>query len=218
MKTTIALSTAIASVASLANAQPVTISDDTFANASWSVSSYQYGINGGSGDGFQVLTGGNTGAARYVINNCGAYYSGATNVHLFNDFTYVPAISGPLTDLSFTIDTRYVDGLQAYGFMVTQGSNLWAVGYYLNTDSWQTTVLTPTAADFTPFNNGPALPDFSAAGAPIKFGFYSGNSSAGGWGYSRTGYYDNFAVTFVPAPTTAALALIALGASRRRAR
>jgi hypothetical protein len=192
------------------------IVDSTFNTADWSLTSYEYGPFGGGAEAAQVVSG-NPEFARRVSNSCGPNTSGSTNVSLYTAFAYIPAISGPLTELSFSIDSAYIDGLSAYGFVVQQGSGVWGVGYALTGPSWVTWTLSPVDADVFPIAPGTTgMPDFSAAGGPIRFGFYSANSSTG-FGYTHTSLFDNFAVNFVPAPSAMMMAgLAGLAAARRR--
>ncbi len=203
---------AVSTCALPAAAAPVVISDAAFHSTDWALSSHGYGPFGGTGSAVQTAAG-RTGTGREVSNSCGPSFSGVANVSLYLGAVYVPATQGPLSELLFSIDTRFLDGLSAYGFAVEQAGTIWLAGYFLNTSVWQTTTLAPVAADYQAANFGVAttLPDYSAAGAPLRFGFYSGNGSAAGAGYTRTSRFDNFTVAFVPAPGAAGF--IALGAA-----
>lgn len=208
--------------ASLSAHAAVVIADGEFVPANWSFAPYPYGVSGGGGGAFQGLANGNPGAARHVANDYGPSFSGSYNANFYEAMSYNPAIGGPLTDLSFSIDSRYIDGLNALGFAVRQNGYVWGIGYWTNTSDWQTYSLTPVASDYflNPFNTltpgQPALPDLSASGAPIAFGFYTGNGSAGGWGETRHGLFDNFSVSFVPAPSAAAVFALGFTAVCRR--
>jgi hypothetical protein len=170
-----------------------TVEDTEFVDSDWKMTSYAYGTYGGSGSAAQV------GGTREISNSCGPFYSGANNVSLYQPFTYDPAVQGALSGLSFSIDTRYLTGLSAYGFVVAQGANVWGAGYQINTPSWLTYEVEPAEGDYFPIAPGTVgAPDFSAEGAPLQFGFYTANSSAGGSGYTHTGQWDNFRVEFVP--------------------
>lgn len=199
------------------------VSDGDFAPADWSFTPYPYGTFGGGGSASQDLVNGNPGSARRVMNDYGPSNSGSYNASFYEAMSYNPSVGGPLTDLSFSIDSRYADDLNALGFVVRQNSSAWGIGYWINTSSWATYAITPVASDFflNPFDiptpGQPTLPDFSATGSPITFGFYTGNGSAGGFGGTRTGLFDNFQVSFVPTPGAAAILGIAgLTAARRR--
>jgi hypothetical protein len=102
-----------------------------------------------------------------------------------------------------------------------QGAALYYADYDItgSTGSWNTfTSAANLAPDFIPFNGGPAM-DFSASGAPIRFGFVVGNY-APDQAYFNTVIFDNFAVTIhsVPAPGAAGalLGLTGFAITRRR--
>lgn len=203
----------------------VVISDGTFSDSSWILVPRTYGPNGGSGSGSQVLVGGagDDGPARFTANSAGPSSSGSYNASIYTGFTYSPAASGSLTDLSISIDARYMNGLSALGAVVEQGGLIWMIGYAINTPTWQTYSFTPASDDWFLINpNGSELgpgPDLSTSGGPMRFGFYTANgTSAGGASYTNSGLNDNFVVSFVPAPAGAAMLCCGglLGARRRR--
>ncbi|MDX2016066.1 MAG: hypothetical protein SFY95_00335 [Planctomycetota bacterium] len=210
---------AIVAVAPGAARASVVFTETEFAAPGWAFSSYAFGPNGGSGAA-QQTTQGRTGHGLRITNNANNNNSGAWNVVLFPAFTYNPGASGPISSLSFSIDTRFVDGLQAVSFVVAQGGHVWRMGYSLNTSAWTTFAL--TNVDVTQnqaLTAGAPLAPNLVSGGPVRFGFASANSSSpNGFGYTRSGLYDNFSVTFVPAPgaAAAALAVGALSLSRRR--
>jgi hypothetical protein len=77
-----------------------------------------------------------------------------------------------------------------------------------------------TAADFTAVSGSGSI-NFSAAGAPIRFGFITSNSNgSGGGSYFNEVAYDNFNVRIVqvPAPCWTGIACSAMmtAASRKR--
>lgn len=202
----------------------VIVSDGTFLDSNWTMVSRAYGPNGGGGSGVRVLTGGagDNGAARLTSNSVGANNSGSYNASIYTAFTYNPSVSGPLTNLSISIDARYVSGLSAVGAVVEQGGLVWFAGYTINTPNWQTYAFAPVAGDWFVMNPsggelGPG-PDFSSTGAPMRFGFYTANGSGpGGNPYTNQGFNDNFVVSFVPTPGAAVvLGLGGLMAMRRR--
>ncbi len=229
MQASTAVRTTLAAIAGLSFAAATTnaaviVSDGTFADSDWTLISRPYGPGGGTGSAQQVLTGGagDNGPARLTTNTAGSNASGSYNASIYTAFTYNPAVGGPLSGLSISIDAIYIDGLSAIGAVVEQDGVIYLTGNAINTPSWQTYTFTPGAGDWfliTP--DGGAVtpgPDFSAAGAPMRFGFFTGNgTSSGGVTYTNRGLNDNFAVSFVPTPTTAALlGLTTLLAARRR--
>lgn len=202
---------------SVASAQWL-VTDSAMTLSNWSLTVFQFGPNGGTGNVTQSASG-LPGSAMQVNNSCGSNFSGSWNLLVYSPFTYTPANAGAITNLSFSIDSRFIDRLQALSFIIEQGSHVWRVAYWTNTSSWTTYSITNvTSASITPLSTGaPLLPDLSAAGAPLRFGFASANSSAGGFGYTTSGLYDNFRVEFVPAPGVAAMfGAMGVLASRRR--
>jgi hypothetical protein len=202
----------------------VIVSDGTFLDSNWTMVSRGYGPGGGSGTGEQLLAGGagDNGPARQTSNFAGANNSGSYNASIYTAFSYNPAASGPLTNLSISIDARSLNGLSSMGAVVEQSGLIWFAGYVLNTPNWQTYTFTPVAGDWFLMNPsggelGPG-PDFSVAGAPMRFGFYTANGTGpGGFPYTRVGRNDNFVVSFIPTPGAAmVLGLGGLVAARRR--
>jgi hypothetical protein len=203
---------AVAAPAAIAS---VTVSDADFNPASWDHTTHQFGVYGGSGSVNQTSNGLN-GTGWQINNSCGPSYSGAWNASVYLAFSYNPSVGGPLTDLAFSIDTRYSDRLQAVSFIVEQDGHRWRLGYYINQSYWTSYQFSnPVDTDFAQFDLASPLAPNLVNGSNLRFGIAAGNSSAGGWGYDTTGYYDNFQVTFVPSPA-AALVLLSLARSRRR--
>jgi hypothetical protein len=198
----------------------VVFTETQFNTGSWQHTIHPFGPNGGSG-GVSRVNLGPTAPALQIGNIANNNSSGAWNVVMFSAFTYNPGLSGPISNLSFSIDTRFLDRLQAVSFMIGQGGHLWRVGYSLNTSGWTTWNFSnvDVSQNEALTAGAPSMPNI-VSGGPVTFGFASANSSGpGGFGYSTSGLYDNFQVTFVPAPGAAGLALAAgLLAARRRGR
>lgn len=194
------------------------ISDTTFNDSDWFLHESYFLNPGSSSAGSQSLGSGFTGNAR-VVQNMISPGGGIYSINIYSAYTW--SASAAITDLTMSIQARSVSNLQAFGFAVEQGGKYWLAGYSLTTPTYAAYTLSLTAADFgTPFgvdpSSQPATPDFSGAGAPIRFGFYTGNSSTIA-PYDTAASYSDFTVSFVPAPSAAgALALAALGARRRR--
>jgi hypothetical protein len=194
------------------------ISDTVFNDSDWFVHESYFYTPGSSSVASQAVGSGFTGNAR-VVQNMISPGGGIYSINIYSAYTW--NASAAITDLTMSIEARSVSSLQAFGFAIEQGGKYWLGGYQLTTPSYAVYTLSLTAADFVPpFGIDPAsqpvAPDFSGAGAPIRFGFYTGNSSTG-TPYSTIASYSDFTVSFVPAPSAAgALALAALGARRRR--
>lgn len=211
-------------LAAVSASAAVIVSDGTFAETDWTFVSRPYGPGGGSGSAGQVLTGGagDNGAARQTSNTAGPNGSGSYNASIFTAFSYNPSVGGAISDLSISIDARFINGLSAVGAVVEQDGLIWLTGNAINTSTWQTYTFTPGAGDWFLINAGGSAsgpgPNFSATGTAMRFGFFTGNgTSPGGVTYTNHGLNDNFVVRFVPTPSAAALlGLSGLLAARRR--
>lgn len=209
---------AFAGCASLARA--ATISETTFDDADWFMHQSTYYVPGSTSSASQAVGAGYTGNARYVVNGLSGG-GGIYGISIYSPFAWSGSV--PLTDLTMSIRARSGGYLQAFGFGIEQGGNYWVGGYSLTTSAYDVLTLNLAATDFiTPFGVDPATqpvnPDFSGGGAPIRFGFYTANSSSGS-AYGTAGYYSDFSVSFVPAPSALGLlAITPLVAHRRRRR
>lgn len=203
----------------LSHADVITISDTTFLDSDWSVHESTFNVAGSTSSATQAVGSGYTGNARLAGNAVvggggGIYGINILQAQSWNGWTAIE-------DLSFSIRARRDNGLQAFGFAVEQGGKRWLAGYFLNTFTYDLYTVAVTSADFVlPYGVDPTSqaehPDFSAGAAPIRFGFYIANSSTM-WGYSTSGYYSDFSVSFVPAPGVAgAIAAAMVGMVRRR--
>ena len=212
---------------SAASAATISISDSAMSSTNWSEG---YVTDGGAGEATtQQPAGGanDNGAYRETLLSVPGGYIFINVYHISNAFTYNPATFGDILTLDFAIDYKTDGNTVGQGFVVAQGANVWFGGYtgIATGGSWSgRTSIAMVAADFQGFF-GATLPDFSANGAPITFGYNTANSSTVG-GYTTLSGYDNFSVTIthdsstalVPEPSV--LALLALGlfghARRRR--
>ncbi len=213
---------AMASIAVLAlPASAQTVSDSTFLDANWALTQFTAG-NGGSSTAAQSLTGGNPGAFRNVTDALNAAPSGletlVLSTSIYTPFTYNPAVSGAIGSINYSEDAACTAGCfgqgQSTGPALLQGANR----YILSSSQvitgpsavWTNHSLNGlTAADFglvnvtssaTIFDNT-QHPNFSAAGAPIQFGFFRANGTFGE-GYTLSAGIDNWQVTIIPAIVT----------------
>ncbi|MBC7836068.1 MAG: hypothetical protein H7Y88_13360 [Phycisphaerales bacterium] len=128
--------------------------------------------------------------------------SGALIVgHMRNGAVYDPATQGAIESVTTAYDimlTSFTPGPGTnYGLVVRQNNV-----NYLQTSpnlainfTWTHFETSLVFTNFTRIGNaGPVRPDFSASGAPIQFGYYSSNSSTGGW-VIRDSAIDNWSVT-----------------------
>lgn len=223
-----AASVSLALIGLAVAAQPagasIVISDGTFNDADWILVPRPFGPGGGSGSAMQVLTGGagDNGPARQTSNTAGPNNSGSYNASIYTAYAYNPSVTGPITGLTISIDAHYINGLSAVGAVVEQAGLVWMIGYGINSPSWQTYTFTQASGDWFLINPGGLVtgpgPDFSATGGSMRFGFYTANASGpSGSGYTDSGLNDNFVVSFVPAPgSAAALGIMGLLSARRR--
>lgn len=166
-------------VESVGSGDPITISDGTFVEANWEssvVSSF-----GGANELVYQMPGADPYRAMFDELPAG---SGVNQRHLYTAFTYDPQTSGAIASLDVSEQHR-VFGLGPGGMfppalllsvnfvLVQDGRTHWlATGAtpVTQADVWTTVTWTGlTAADFTAV--GGVLPDFSASGAPIQFGY-----------------------------------------------
>lgn len=221
MKNSRALRAGVLAVASLALlpvlAAAQAISDSTFTDANWTLTQFPGG-GGGSVVAGQASSGGNF--YRTVADQVNA--SGLIlSTHIYNPFTYDPSVSGSIGAVSYSEDVFCVAGCfgqgQSTGPALTQGGVTYVFNGFLITGPSGTahpiTANGLTAANFarvavtaTTFFDNSQHPDFSAAGAPIQFGFLRANSAGAGGGYTLTAASDNFQLNITPG--TAAVAAV----------
>jgi len=232
----VALATALVVCGSPVIAAAVTFSDGEFLNANWSGSIVsQTGVQPATLTAGQMTTGGNPGAFRRVEHAYGGSGSGSIlSGHVFSSI-YDPAALGAIGSLHFEFDLNLFNGGEsngvAYGALLTQGMSVYTAGQVLkcepegasNPSCASTTLNVWTEHDlgsFTAMNfskasgAGPMMPDFSASGLPIQFGFYAANGTGGPNRTSTSSGIDNWSVEITPAgvPEPGTLVLVAAGA------
>ncbi|GJQ28975.1 MAG: hypothetical protein HBSAPP03_08590 [Phycisphaerae bacterium] len=204
----------------------VTYTDGTFTPSNWGFELVTLAA-GGTSSATQVA-GGNPGMARQLTNsvNGGGTVWGVSRYGTTNATRYEPMTTGAILSVDFAIDYRFVQGAGGDGHALVlaakQGTAVFGAAYTVTGSSgaWGTYAITGvTAADFTRLDGAAGGIDFSATGAPIRFGFAVGNSSTG-TPYSNTVMYDNFEVVVhnVPAPGVGLLAGAGLLTLARRRR
>jgi hypothetical protein len=206
----------------------ITFSDTEFATANWGFETITGGT-GGTATPSQV-SGGNPGFARQVItsvNASGGIVYGLSRFGTSTATRYDPAVSGAIGTVDFSIDAKWISGDGLFGQSIGIGAKQGSVAYYAALDVtgvtglWGTHAsLGLTAADFVAMTAGGPI-DFSATGAPVRFGFVVANSAPGPASVN-TAAYDNFQVVVhsVPAPASVGMAGmvgVVAGVRRRRA-
>jgi len=197
----------------------VTFSDTEFAVADWGFETIVSGPGGTSVP--SQVTGGNPGFARQLVNTVnaggGATIFGLSRYGTTNGTRYVPATDGAIASVDWSIDSRWLSGLGGQGQSITLGAKQGQVVYYADYDitgssgAWTGHgALSLVAGDFQPRSAGAPI-DFSATGAPLRFGFIVGNSGDGA--YDNTVVYDNFSVTIrnIPGPGGVAMGAVGVG-------
>jgi hypothetical protein len=199
---------AITAAAALALAGPamaqivVPFTDATFPDANWSALKV-FDTTPGQGATFtamQVSTGGNPGPFRYTRHN---FCQGTMIVaHLTSAAVYDPSTQGAIASISAAFDLIHLNAppgqAVAYGILLLQGEAYYTtpIGDTVVDPTWTHIDLgTLRSSDLQRLvGPGPTTPDFSAAGGPIHFGYYSGNTSAGACLVRESGI-DNWSVT-----------------------
>ena len=189
-------------VGSTASAGQTTFQDGTFNTANWSRRTITTG-NGGSVSVSQ-FAGGNPGTSREVrtVNNSGSYVLG---LHMGT----VPAAtfdSGVefIESIEFGIDALSLSGINGVGHFIGMAITQNGIDYVtpnvvgsIQNQGWRTNSFTFVASNFTRVDGLAGRPDFSAAGAPINFGFFTSDSNGPQFGaIDNRALYDNLRVTF----------------------
>jgi hypothetical protein len=206
--------------------------DDVFANGNWTASilvDTQPSTTDPTFSAAQVGSGGVGNSAyrqtshTYGPNNGSTGSAGLVVGHLGVPFVYDPATDGAITsiDLAFSANAFSVgnSGSIGYGALLLQNGSYYSAGFFnVILNSW-TPFLLPnlTASSFGLVSGGgPGNPNFSAAGAPITFGYFTSNGTGlGGSQTSTLSGIDNYSLTVTSSATvpdeTATLPLLALG-------
>lgn len=204
-------------------AHAVTFSDTSFANANWTaeILTYPHSDPSATFAAGQVSTGGDPGAYRQTTHNYTGPSQSITVGHLGVGDIYDPA-GGAITRLDYAFDLAFFDfpgtggvpsNAVGYGALIKQGGQYFTAPSVVTvSSSWAHFAFSVTAADFTLAGGGVGGPDFSAAGAPIQVGYFTGNGTCC-TPTSTTSGIDNLriAVTSVPEPGAWALMILGFG-------
>jgi len=206
---------------SVANAD-VILSDTEFAPSNWGLETSV--ISPGGTSTAAQTTGGNPGFGRQMTNtlNAGGVVFGFSRYGTSVATRYEPALQGAITSVDYSIDARWISGLGGQGHSIMLGAKQGQVVYFADPEVTGSSGFWTShgaaglvASDFAPLVSGAPI-DFSATGAPLRFGFIVGNS--GSTNYSNVVIYDNFSTTIhnIPAPTCVAVSGVFGLALRRR--
>ncbi len=186
----------------------VVFSDHTYADANWTIVN-QFGLISAG----QVATGGNPGSYRQVALGVGqnAPFVGQLN----NTFVYNPAAQGAITGITYNIDLKTLNAEGAgYYALLSQNGNFYidnVHGGNASPNNWTKENIVLSLSDFALLTVTPGvdafvidrtkLPDFSATGTPITFGY---EVVAGGAGFftSITGIDNDPIILTVTPPVT----------------
>lgn len=180
-----------------------TFQDGTFNPADWSVSQVYTSGNGGSGSGAQMAGGGNPGSCWVTTHNMATNPARIALFHARAGATFNPATQGVINSINFSMDIRTISDPNGYGgqhagLAVRQNSIVYVAPFVGNGSmSWLTRSQSAlTAGNFTEYD-GPGHPDFTLGGAPMQFGFLTGNHNPpGGAPASQTHVaYDNWSMS-----------------------
>lgn len=149
----------------------------------------------------QSLAGGNPGAYRSISHVYGGFGSIITG-HIFEDAAYNPGLDGALGSVTFAFDAKVFEagqsGAVGFGALLRQSGSYYMAGFSsVLPGGWTNqSYIDLSAANFALISGaGPALPDFSAAGAEIKFGFFASNGTGLSTRTSTSSGVDNWSVT-----------------------
>lgn len=179
--------------------------DGLFDDSDWMTTKIVDTTSGQSATGTssQSLTGGQPGAYRQSTHVWATVPTGVGIgfAHLRTGPIYDPALSGQIDNLAYGFEAK-VDFAQHVGavgfqFLIEQNGQffLGPYGYAVAGQGWQPFNGSGlTAGDFLD-PSGLFNPDFSANGAPIRFGYYSQNGGSGGYYSLSAGFgVDNWSV------------------------
>jgi hypothetical protein len=179
VSTTLLIAAGTSEVVEPAN-EPVIIADTEFLDSDWTVTG---AFNNGARETHERrTTGGNPGAYRHMEHTVPGTAS-LSVTHEYVAASYDPSTAGAISGVDYTvdridIDPPFVGAAIGARFAVFQDGVRYlanAVTTFTNTE-WQIhTLKCLTPQDFTPVND--RLPDFSASGSPLTFGFVRSNTN-----------------------------------------
>jgi hypothetical protein len=205
-------------------AAPVMFSDGTFNDADWNDTAVMFG-GGGTATTSQTSTGGNPGSFREIDITVVANLEARVDIFSINsNAIYDPSASGAIASIDYSEDSILLDTFntlggagQAAAPALLQNGILYSLtlttGAFGTPDRTWTShqLVSLTVSDFL---SGSLVPDFSASGAPIQFGYRRAISHPpGNLEQGLTGGIDNWSLTVNPVivPLPPALILMVFG-------
>ncbi len=208
----------------------------SFSDGDFAVGDYvHFGyFNHVSTSGQRSATGGNPDATMiHSIQHDGSNNLGFGRVGSFHQVhTYNPSVSGAISSVNFSadyyLDTSNLLNGQNIWFAVLQGGKTYynwdlhnfSPHQWLSANATMQANVAQTVLDWQDGGVTFEVPDFSASGAEMKFGFITAYNLENGAALSQR--IDNFTVRTTPVPEPATLAVLGMGAaalaSKRRKR
>lgn len=195
----------MAAIGSAASGQ-VVIQDTEFNASNWVIEQFRSG--GGGSVSAVVSPTGNPGNARRVTTSVNAQAgSTVSGFHRFGTTMatrYEPGVQGAIGSISMSLDVRFIDGTdigEGVTLAIKQGQVIYRTGmrYTGNSGAWvRLEVDSIRGDDFSRIDGEPGLPEFSAQGQPIRFGFFTSSATPGG-AFAAITDVDNFRVEIIPA-------------------
>ncbi len=182
----------------------VLINDGTMDPSSWT----ETVLNPTGGFGYsvgQAGAGGNPDAYRTIHQFSTQNIAQGLVVHLHEG-----SVVGAVDAVGMSLDVNCFNGgtsaAVAFGLVIQQGETIYFGPTFtaLTNSGWRTDLAFVSLAS-SDFHNGPDSPDFSGAGAPLRFGFFSSNGTGGGAPINSSSGVDNFIVAIFPPPCPADL-------------
>ncbi|HVL16166.1 MAG TPA: YncE family protein [Gemmata sp.] len=196
---------------------PVTFADGQFQDNNWAATKIvdtTVGQTASQAVG-QAATGGRGGAYRETSHTWtggdAATSRGMTLAHLRAGAVYDPGVRGPIESVDYSFHVRVLrqtggtPGMAMFPIVRQNGAYYVHYNIIESPDWTRRSFPGLTAADFT---NGTAAPDFSAAGAPIEFGYATSTGFQESVVVNVVGGLDNWTVTVYPPGSRSESALL----------
>jgi len=186
-----------------------TFTDTEFLDSNWVMETLPIGATGQSG--LQLTSGGNPGNFRKVTTYSNSFTYMA---NICTAFVYDPSVSGAISSISWSVDRLNIAVFgagQGQALLIKQAGKYYTSSFTTsgsNNFSWNTIGNSGLlASNFSENLIDPGVPNFSASGSPITFGYLTSNGNAAG---IEVGY-DNYNVNITPVPEPATLIILSAG-------
>ncbi|MBL8765349.1 MAG: hypothetical protein JNM07_13890 [Phycisphaerae bacterium] len=203
--------TILAASGAVAACPPRILTDTTFLNSDWTgqVVYDSTRTQNASFTAFQTVYDGAHGPSRQTNHSwCGQNVSGSQGMVVFHRraaWTHDPSLQGPVASISYTLDANAYSAPSTnavgYGLAIEQNGSVYVnSGVAFHGAGWTTIARTGLGpVNFGRVSGpGPATPDFSAAGSPMTFGYYTSNGTGYDGCFGTSSVADNLALTITP--------------------